>query len=73
MGSDNKALNDLTAALEGLVPAVKDLAKIDLDGALMGSLSAEDREKVEKFKKTSDVVKEAEAMAAKFNSSNWNL
>lgn len=73
MGSDNKALNDLKAALEGLVPAIKKLNSIDIDGALMGNLSKEDRAKVEEFKKTSDVVKEAEAMAAKFNSSKWNL
>lgn len=73
MGSDNKALSDLKAALEGLVPAIKKLNSIDIDGAIMGSLSKEDRAKVEEFKKSSDVVKEAEAMAAKFNSSNWNL
>jgi len=72
MGS-HKEIDKLTEVLEGLVPAVKNLTKIDLDGTLMGILSKEDRKKVEEFKKTSDVVKEAEAMAAKFNSTKWNL
>lgn len=69
----HKEMDKLIEALEGLVPAVEKLISIDLDGALMGSLSKKDRAEVEEFKKTSDVLKQAEEMASKFNSNKWNL
>jgi hypothetical protein len=72
MGS-RKEIDKLTEVLEGLVPAVEKLSSIDLDGALLGSLSKEDRAKVQDFKENSDVIKEARDMAAKFNSKKWDL
>jgi Asp-tRNA(Asn)/Glu-tRNA(Gln) amidotransferase C subunit len=72
MGSD-KELNKLAEALEGLIPAVEKLISVDLDGELLGSLSKKDRDEVEKFKQSSEVLREAEDMAAKFNASKWNL
>jgi len=70
MGSHK--MNELTEALEGLIPSIEKLTSIDIDGAIMDSLSKEDREEVEKFKKSSDVVKKAEKMAKDFNSKTAN-
>lgn len=72
MGSD-KEKDKLVKALEGLIPALKNLTDIDLDGALTSSLSEEDKAKVEDFKKNSDVIKEAQEMASKFNAKKWNV
>ena len=72
MGSD-EGINKLSEVLKELAPVVKKLSNIDTNGELLSTLSKKDREEVEKFKNTSEVIKEAEAMAAKFNSGKWNL
>lgn len=72
MVSDN-GKNKLSDVLEGLSIAVSKLSNVDIEGELTGTLSKEDRAEVEKFKNTSEVIKEAQAKAAEFNAGKWNI